>query len=143
MARKSTYSIIAVAIIAVGGYIYMGNQTPPVKTPVANGNRAMVEVAVPTFSSDETIGENAFNAKCAACHGANAAGQAGVAPPLVHKFYEPSHHGDGAIYMAVQNGVRPHHWQFGPMPPVEGLTRGDVTYIIAYIRALQRENGIK
>ena len=28
------------------------------------------------------------------------------------------------------------------MPPVEGLTRADVTMIVAYIRELQQENGI-
>jgi len=39
-------------------------------------------------------------------------------------------------------GVRGHHWPFGDMPPVEGVTRGDVTMIIAYIRELQRANGI-
>jgi hypothetical protein len=28
------------------------------------------------------------------------------------------------------------------MPPVAGLTRGDVTMIVAYIREVQRANGI-
>jgi hypothetical protein len=39
-------------------------------------------------------------------------------------------------------GVQAHHWSFGNMPAVEGLTRGDVKMIIKYIRELQRENGI-
>jgi len=39
-------------------------------------------------------------------------------------------------------GVRAHHWSFGNMPAVEGLTRADVKMIIAYIRELQRANGI-
>jgi len=80
--------------------------------------------------------------KCAACHGANAAGQDGVAPPLVHVIYEPSHHGDEAFQRAAELGVRGHHWPFGNMPPVEGVTRADVTMITAYIRELQRANGI-
>jgi hypothetical protein len=29
------------------------------------------------------------------------------------------------------------------MPPVEGLTRGDVAMVVAYIREIQRANGIK
>ena len=48
---------------------------------------------------------------------ANAAGQNGVAPPLVHKLYEPGHHSDMAFIMAAKNGVRSHHWRFGNMPP--------------------------
>ena len=57
-------------------------------------------------------------------------------------IYEPSHHGDEAFQRAAAVGVRGHHWPFGDMPPVEGVTRGDVTMIIAYIRELQRANGI-
>ena len=87
-------------------------------------------------------GSCGFEAKCAACHGVNAAGQDGVAPPLVHKVYEPSHHGDESFQRAASLGVRAHHWPFGNMPAVEGLTRGDVKMIIAYIRELQRANGI-
>ncbi|WP_417524040.1 c-type cytochrome [Marinovum sp.] len=104
---------------------------------------AMVEVALPAeFSGNGRIGKTIFEAKCAACHGPNAAGQDGVAPPLVHKIYEPSHHSDAAFLLAAQNGVRSHHWRFGDMPPVEGVTQGDVTMVTAYVRELQRANGI-
>ena len=105
---------------------------------------SIVEVKLPLeLSPDAQIGKRAFDAKCAACHGDNAAGQKGAAPPLVHKIYEPSHHADMTFVMAVQNGVRAHHWPFGNMPPVEGLTQGDVKYITRYVRELQRENGIE
>ena len=43
---------------------------------------------------------------------------------------------------ATALGVRAHHWSFGNMPAVEGLTRADVKMIVAYIRELQRANGI-
>lgn len=103
----------------------------------------MVEVALPaTLDEQAQLGETAFNGVCATCHGANAAGQNGVAPPLIHKIYEPGHHGDMAFHMAVQNGARAHHWTFGNMPPLTGLTTSDVDNIIAYVRAVQRENGI-
>lgn len=39
-------------------------------------------------------------------------------------------------------GVRSHHWRFGDMPPVDGLTRNDVAKVIAYIRRIERANGI-
>lgn len=109
---------------------------PPQGAPI-------VRVTLPgRLSPEAQMGKRAFEAKCAACHGANAAGRNGVAPPLVHRTYEPGHHSDMAFFMAVQNGVRAHHWPFGNMPPVGGLTRADVQAIVAYVRELQRANGI-
>jgi mono/diheme cytochrome c family protein len=60
-------------------------------------------------------GEAKFNTNCARCHGQQATGTA-QGPPLVHKIYEPNHHGDFAFQRAAANGVRAHHWQFGDMP---------------------------
>jgi cytochrome c len=94
------------------------------------------------MSQNALFGKRAFETKCAACHGQNAAGQNGIAPPLIHKIYEPNHHGDESFQRAATLGVRAHHWRFGDMPPVEGVTRGDVSMIIAYIREIQRANGI-
>jgi cytochrome c len=86
-------------------------------------------------------GETLFVAHCAACHGDRALGT-GVGPPLVHIVYEPRHHSDAAFQIAVAQGVRAHHWRYGDMPPVPGLTPEDVAEITAYIRWLQREAGI-
>ena len=103
----------------------------------------IAEVVVPaTLSPQAQMGARAFDAVCAACHGTNAAGINGTAPPLVHIFYESTHHGDAAFFSAAQNGVQAHHWPFGDMAPLKGLTRSDVGNIIAYVRALQRANGI-
>lgn len=103
----------------------------------------MAVVSVPELSAQEQRGRAAFEANCASCHGRNAAGRQGVAPPLVHDIYEPGHHADAAFQIAVSNGVRQHHWTFGSMPPVEGVKEEQVRDITAYIRALQRENGIR
>lgn len=86
-------------------------------------------------------GEIAFNARCAVCHGVNAVGTA-LGPPLAHRIYEPGHHQDFAIRNAIRNGVTAHHWQFGDMPPVPGVSDDDVTAIICYVRAVQRNAGI-
>jgi len=116
--------------------------TPPDTSDIADG-AAIVVVSVPDdLSSLAKMGERAFNAKCAACHGGNAAGREGKGPPLVHKIYEPSHHSDTAFVLAAKNGVQSHHWRFGNMAPVEGVTDADVKAIIAYVRTLQKENGI-
>ena len=103
---------------------------------------AIVGVKVPELTGVAVAGEQLYNANCASCHGANAAGRDGVAPPLVHKIYEPNHHGDQSFILAAQRGVRAHHWPFGNMPPVTGATEGDVRKIVAYVRTLQRANGI-
>jgi cytochrome c1 len=60
----------------------------------------------------------------------------------VHELYLPDHHADVAITLAVRNGVRPHHWDFGAMPPINGVSDQDVQDIVAYVRALQREAGL-
>ena len=109
----------------------------------AQQSNALVQIEIPfELSSLATIGKRGFDKNCAACHGENAVGQDGVAPPLVHKIYEPSHHGDESFQRAVAMGVRAHHWKFGNMPAIEGLTRADVKAITAYVRELQRHNGI-
>ncbi|MCY3542937.1 MAG: cytochrome c [Chloroflexi bacterium] len=91
--------------------------------------------------SPEQEGEQLFADNCARCHGAAADGTL-LGPPLVHRIYEPGHHADFTFYNAVKNGVVSHHWDFGDMPPVAGLSEDDVTQIIAYVRGLQREGGI-
>ncbi len=94
-----------------------------------------------TLPAELQAGEAKFNANCSACHGPKGVGtQQG--PPLVHKIYEPNHHGDAAFQMAAANGVRAHHWEFGNMPKIETVTPPDVDQIIQYVRWLQRQAGI-
>ncbi len=115
---------------------------PPDTSDIEMG-AAIAKVSLPAELSPEAqIGKRVFEAKCADCHGANAAGQNDVAPSLVHKIYEPSHHSDVAFLRAAKNGVRAHHWDFGNMPPITGLTDADVKMIARYVRELQAVNGI-
>ena len=119
-------------------------QAPAPAPAAAMPGEAMVQVTPPGgLAPEEQIGKRAFDAVCAECHGPNAAGREGMGPPLVHDYYKPSHHADMAFVMAVQNGVRAHHWTFGDMPAQSGLTGADVKAIIAYVRAVQRANGIE
>lgn len=139
MQGKTKLAVLA-AVAGLGGYIWWQETQAPAPT-VAGG--AMVAVTLPkSLSAEAQRGQETFEAKCAACHGTNATGREGGGPPLVHKIYEPSHHGDGAFRVAVSNGVRQHHWSFGNMPPVPSVSPAEVEEIIAYIRALQRANGI-
>lgn len=122
--------------VAIGAYrIFLAPSTVPSGT-------ALAIVTVPDLSGPAVEGENLFNRSCASCHGQNAAGLEGIAPPLVHKIYEPGHHADTSFHLAARQGVRAHHWPFGDMPAVEGITGPEIDRIIAYIRELQRANGI-
>jgi len=136
------FAIIGAVIAAIVAFVFWPTaDTSPGDQAPSGG--ALAQVLVPeTLSDNARIGQRAFEAKCASCHGINAVGQDGIAPPLVHKIYEPGHHGDESFQRAAALGVRAHHWRFGDMPAVEGISRGDVVMIVAYIRELQRANGI-
>ncbi|MBC7281985.1 cytochrome c [Hoeflea sp.] len=138
MRRRSV--LIAVVVVLAGGLIWKMNGAP--EQPDSSPRVPLVSVTVPALSETAEAGKAVFDAKCAKCHGANAAGQDGIAPPLVHRIYEPGHHGDASFYLAARNGVRAHHWPFGDMPPVEGIDDMGIERIVTYVRELQRANGI-
>ena len=133
-------AVIAAAALAIGWYVLDQRAENGAGAPADGG--AMAQVVVPDLKPDQTIGARLFESNCAACHGQNAAGREGIAPPLVHQIYRPAHHADVAIFVAVRIGVRAHHWTFGPMIPVEELSEADIAMIVGYLRALQRANGI-
>lgn len=102
---------------------------------------ALESVRVPKMTPTLNLGRMNFEAYCAACHGKKAQGtEAG--PTFLSRIYHPGHHNDAAFYNAPKKGMQAHHWQFGDMPPVDGITVGRLKPIIAYIRALQKENGV-
>lgn len=143
MNRRITIALVALGAVLAVVFIGLQNRSDPGDGASRRTGPPMVSVNVPEMTGAAKAGEALFAANCASCHGANAAGQEGVAPPLVHIIYEPNHHSDAAFHLAAQQGVRSHHWRFGNMPPVEGVSEDDVEMIVAYVRALQRENGIR
>ena len=100
-----------------------------------------VDVKVPELSPIAEAGRAAFQEHCAACHGP-AAGGTEKGPPLVHKWYQPSHHADVAFALAAKRGAPQHHWHFGNMPPVPDAGDRSLQQIVQYVRELQRANGI-
>ncbi|GMU40392.1 MAG: hypothetical protein AMXMBFR23_12580 [Chloroflexota bacterium] len=131
-------AVLAALVLAACG----GDATPEAAPPSG------AVPAVPAASSSdgagviEGSGEALYAANCARCHGADLNGT-GEGPPFLHRVYEPSHHADASFFLAVQRGVRAHHWDFGDMPPVEGLSEAEVAAIIAFVRAQQRAVGIE
>lgn len=140
--KRSILGVLALALIGtVFGYLYNQGKQSAGLVPAGD---PIVEINLPdTLSQIALRGKSIFEENCSACHGRNAVGKVGVAPPLVHLIYEPNHHGDESFQRAVALGVRAHHWPFGNMPPIEDMNRDAVADIVAYVRELQRANGIK
>ena len=83
-------------------------------------------------------GQLLYEKYCGNCHGLDLAGS-DEGPPLVHAFYKPSHHGDKSFYQAALKGVRQHHWDFGDMKPVAGITPKKMDRIVPYVRYYQKQ----
>lgn len=113
---------LVIAVVATGGGSGSGNSV--------------------TSEGDTAAGKAVFEGTCAACHGVEGIGT-DAGPPLVHPYYRPGHHADGAFVLAVRNGVQPHHWNFGPMPPQQGLSDQDIADVTAYVRQIQEAAGIR
>ena len=113
------------------------------ETGAAQGSTAGIEYRLPPedFAADPEAGRALFRSNCMECHGADARGT-DQGPPLIHRIYEPSHHPDITFHRAVALGVHQHHWDFGDMPPVPGVSGEDTAHIIAWIREEQRAVGI-
>ncbi|MDE0048071.1 MAG: cytochrome c [bacterium] len=137
--NRATILFVLASAVGIAGYFHFGQSDDTV-----GSGPPIVAISVPeALSARALAGQKTWDANCASCHGRHAVGQDGIAPPLVHIIYEPGHHGDESFQRAVALGVRAHHWPFGDMPPVEGLSRRDVAEIIVYVRELQRANGIR
>jgi len=128
-ATKACAAFAAVLLLALGAGAgcSKADAPPPAGAPAEPGKAA--------------AGAALFDTHCSRCHGPGGQGT-DHGPPLVHVVYEPSHHPDAAFYRAVAQGVRAHHWRFGDMPRIGGLSNADVTAIIGYVRDRQREAGI-
>lgn len=127
--------LIAVLLLA-GGAVAAFNITDTTDQSVIVTN-----VSVPELSLTARRGAGLFATTCAECHGPKAQGT-DQGPPLIHPYYRPSHHADGAFHLAVKNGVRQHHWRFGNMPPQPNVSPSETDAIIRYIREVQEANGI-
>jgi len=83
-------------------------------------------------------GQVLYEKYCSSCHGVQLDGT-DEGPPLVHPFYKPSHHGDKSFYRAALQGTKQHHWNFGDMPPVAGMTPKKMDRVVPYVRFYQKQ----
>jgi len=89
------------------------------------------------YKSSISQGKISYQSNCIKCHGESLQGTA-KGPSLLDDVYKSSHHADISFYFAVKNGVRQHHWKFGDMPMIIGVSPQSVGDIISYIRWMQK-----
>ncbi len=94
----------------------------------------------PEGSGDGLDGASLYSQACARCHGVDLTGT-NQGPPFFDATYAPGHHADGAFLVAVKAGAPSHHWNFGPMPPVPGLSDEQIEAIVDFVRTEQRAAG--
>lgn len=97
-------------------------------------------------SSDDatpsSAGEATYQANCASCHGADLRGT-DQGPSQLSIVYEPNHHSDDAYRSAIRNGAPQHHWDFGNMPAVKGISDEEIELVIQFIRKQQQILGFE
>jgi len=154
--KRYSLALVAAGAALAGAYIWFptadtGNDRPrPRVNTQMHGAAAGAPAPDPTsivapasLSARAAYGKTLFETACATCHGNKGAGGLDKAPPLIHPIYKPGHHPDEAFLRAAMDGVQSHHWSFGDMPPVEGISEKEVTLVATYIREVQRANGIE
>tara|TARA_R100000455_G_scaffold18312_1_gene9004 strand:- start:86 stop:514 length:429 start_codon:yes stop_codon:yes gene_type:complete len=103
----------------------------------------IVEVTEAALTPLAEDGQAVFDTKCAYCHGLNAAGRDGVGPPLVHLMYAPGATDDARLALSIRKGVKADKWPFGDMPAEPDLAEEEIRGLVAYIREMQKANGIQ
>ena len=106
------------------------------EAPDPEARRAALHLPPPGFKGEAAQGSKLFVTNCSSCHGNSALGTA-QGPALINNVYRPAHHADFAVHMAVRDGVRQHHWNFGDMPAIPQITPEETAHVIAYIRQEQ------
>jgi mono/diheme cytochrome c family protein len=95
-----------------------------------------------TLDSALDRGAEVYAESCASCHGLDLRGT-DKGPSHLSIIYEPNHHSDDSFRSAIANGAPQHHWRFGHMDPVQGLSQDDIEAVIGYVRAEQQLQGFE
>lgn len=95
-----------------------------------------------TATTTASDGASLYQRSCASCHGKDLRGTDQGPSPL-SQVYEPGHHSDDSFRAAIAQGSRAHHWNFGDMPPVAGVSEAEANAIVGYIRQQQQTHGFE
>jgi len=130
--RRINLAIAGLGVAVAAGAVYFF-----IAPDDANGQ----EVVIPALSQSGARGQVAYGKFCASCHGDKIDGT-DKGPPLMHPVYNPGHHGDASFVNATRQGAKGHHWPFGDMKPVEGVSDTELAEIIRFVREVQKANGL-
>lgn len=130
---KQTGKLVRCALLAAAVVAVAGSTTAQELKPE--------DVRLPEMTPELSRGELNYGLRCGSCHGKNLVGT-DKGPPFLHPVYHKGHHGDKSFYIASKQGAKAHHWNFGDMKPVDGITDAQIASILAYIRAVQAANGL-
>ncbi|QYG91858.1 cytochrome c [Iamia sp. SCSIO 61187] len=89
-----------------------------------------------------TTGAELYQRSCASCHGRDLRGT-DLGPSHLSQVYAPDHHPDASFRAAIEEGSTAHHWDFGDMPPIRGLSDDEIDLVIAYVREQQEIHGLE
>ena len=95
----------------------------------------------PASSLSFEQGMVAFAEECSRCHGRLARGT-DRGPNLIHAAYGPGARSDAEFRRAIREGM-PARRGYRAMPPTRNLAERRLDSMIAFLRGLQRANGIR
>ncbi len=134
--RHSRFAHLVVGGLALGVFGTLAGCGSSGEAPTSDA------AATATAPAGAVDGAALYQAKCASCHGADLRGTS-TGPSHLSLVYEPSHHGDDGFRSAIANGAQQHHWNFGNMAAIPGLSTNEVDAIIAYVRDVQVREGFE
>ena len=97
---------------------------------------------VPASSLSAQAGRIAFAEECAGCHG-RLAGGTERGPDLIQPAYGRRARSDAQFRRAVREGMPARRGGYGEMPAVKGVSERRLDRMIAFLREVQRVNGIR
>lgn len=104
---------------------------------------ALLGAACSSSETSESVdGATVYEQNCASCHGSDLRGTA-QGPSQLSIVYEPNHHSDDAYRAAIRNGAPQHHWAFGNMPAIQGISDDEIELVIQFIRQQQETFGFE
>ena len=124
---------------SLAGFVILPVLTAVVLGACGSGATETVGGAAP---GSVEAGVQVYASGCASCHGADLRGT-DKGPSHLSIVYEPNHHSDDSFRSAIANGSPQHHWGFGDMEPVGGLSDEDIDAVIAFVRSEQQQQGFE
>ena len=129
----------AIAVMVPAAFLVAsGCGTTDATSEAANGTQVNSTASVDA----PVVGAAVYQQYCAECHGVDLRGT-DRGPSQLSIIYEPGHHSDYAFRSAISEGAPEHHWWFGDMPPVEGISDDEIEAVIVYVRAEQERLGFE